>query len=149
MKILKDVTEGIDPFPFLSYQQALWDRLNQGGFKQGQMPLYSAVQQTGKSTFLKSAYYKNLCEEIMLPGYPITSVSLKKLMPKYQFSRANWYVADFDWVHQAEVLKWCAQQFGPHPQRPDAWSRWYNKYSEKIHFRDAKDYEWFLLRWGT
>jgi hypothetical protein len=149
MKILKDVTEGIDPFPFLSYQQALWDRLNQGGFKQGQMPLYSAVQQTGKSTFLKSAYYKNLCEEIMLPGYPITSVSLKKLMPKYQFSRANWYVADFDWVHHGEVLEWCKQQFGPHPQHPDAWSRWYNKYSEKIHFRDAKDYEWFLLRWGT
>jgi hypothetical protein len=148
MKILKDVTEGIDPFPFLSYQQALWDRLNQGGFKQGQMPLYSAVQQTGKSTFLKSAYYKNLCEEIMLPGYPKTSNSLKKLMPKYKFSRANWYVADFDWVHHGEVLEWCKQQFGPHPNNPDAWSRWYNKYSEKIHFRDHQDYVLFLLRWS-
>jgi hypothetical protein len=145
MGILKDVTEGIEP---LSFQRALWDRLNQGGFKQGQMSLYSAGRQTGKST-LNTWFQNNLCEEIMLPGYPKTSNSLKKLMPKYKFSRANWYVAEFDWVHHGEVLEWCAQQFGPHPARPDAWSRWYNKYSEKIHFRDEKDYQWFLLRWGV
>lgn len=46
MRILKDVTEGIQPF-----QQALWDKLSQGGFKQGQMTLYSAGRQTGKSNF--------------------------------------------------------------------------------------------------
>jgi hypothetical protein len=68
--------------------------------------------------------------------------------PLYKFSRANWYVADFDWVHQCEVLEWCSQQFGPHPDRPDAWSRWYNKYSEKIHFRDERDYVLFILRWS-
>jgi hypothetical protein len=154
MGTLKDVTEGIEP---VSYQQALWDKLSQGGFKQGQMTLYASGRQTGKSTLnayygstgIKSLYYNNLCEEIMLPGYPITSVSLKKLMPKYQFSRANWYIADFDWRNELEVLAWCTQQFGPHPQRPDAWSRWYNKYGEMIHFRDAKDYQWFLLRWGV
>ena len=67
--------------------------------------------------------------------------------PKYKFSR-EWYVAEFDWVHHGEVLAWCEQQFGPHPQNPDAWSRWVNKYSEKIHFRDEKDYVLFTLRWS-
>ena len=144
METIKGVTEGIEPF-----QRALWDKLANGGFKKGELAIISAGRQTGKSTFLKSAYYKNLCEEIMLPGFPKTSNSLKKLMPKYKFSRANWYVAEFDWVHQGEVYEWCTQQFGPHPARPDAWSRWYNKYSERIHFRDEKDYTWFLLKWGV
>ena len=135
--VLGNTTGGI--YPLQPYQQVLWDRMNQGGFKQGQMTLYSAVQYTGKSTFLKSAYYNNLCNEILLPMKPA---------PKYKFSRANWYVADYNWIHQGEVYEWCTQQFGPHPMYPDAWSRWYNKYNEKIHFRDAKDYEWFLLRWS-
>lgn len=139
--MLKNVTEGIQP---------------------GQMLVYASVQQTGKS-YYRQLYDKNLCQEIMLtgkknmmslltslniPGYPKTTSSLHRLMPKYQFSRSNWYVAEFDWEQQDEVLEWCTNQFGPHPIRPDAWSRWCNKYSEKIHFRDAKDYEWFMLRWS-
>ena len=139
MKILKNVTEGIQPL-----QQALFDKVKAGGFKPGEMVLYSARRQTGKSI-----YYDNLCREIFLPGYPKTSASLNRIMPKYKFSRANWYVAEFDWVHTGEVLEWCSKQFGPHPRRPDAWSRWQNKYSEKIHFAYEKDYQWFLLRWGV
>jgi hypothetical protein len=133
--IVKNITEGIEPLP---YQQALLDKLRQGGFKHGQMALYNASRGTGKST-LNAWFQNNLCKEILLPMRP---------EPKYKFSRANWYVADFDWVHHGEVLAWCKQQFGPHPNNPDAWSRWYNKYSEKIHFRDSKDYEWFVLRWS-
>jgi hypothetical protein len=146
MSIIRNTTEGIHPYV-------------NGGFKRGEMSVISSGRQTGKSTMtmLKSRIYNaNLCKEIILSdqqlcilGYPKTSNALKKLMPKYQFSRANWYVAEFDWVHHGEVLAWCSQQFGPHPARPDAWSRWYNKYSEKIHFRDEKDYQWFLLRWGV
>lgn len=82
----------------------------------------------------------NLCKEIILPMFAQET--------KYKFSR-EWYVADYDWVHHAEVLEWCTKQFGPHPQRPDAWSRWQNKYTERIHFRDEKDYHWFILRWGA
>jgi hypothetical protein len=135
--VLGNTTNGI--YPLQPYQQVLWDRMNQGGFKKGQMTLYSAGRGIGKST-LNALYGQNLCNEILLPMKPAS---------KYKFSRANWYVADFDWVHHGEVLEWCKQQFGPHPKNPDAWSRWYNKYSEKIHFRDSKDYEWFLLRWGV
>jgi hypothetical protein len=131
MGILKNVTEGIEP-------------IRSGGFKRGEMIMYLSKTRTGKSIF-----NDNLCKEIFFPGYPKTTSSLKRLMPKYQFSRANWYVAEYDWVHQAEVFEWCTKQFGPHPRRPDAWSRWQNKYSEKIHFAYEKDYQWFLLRWGV
>jgi hypothetical protein len=141
MNILKDVTEGIEPFPLLSYQQVLWNRMNQGGFKKGQMTLYSAVQQTGKSTFLKSAYYNNLCNEIMLPMKPA---------PKYKFSRAKWYEVHLfskSWDPVQERLNWCEQTFGPQPKNPDAWSRWYTSFTT-LRFRDSKDYEWFMLRWS-
>ena len=147
MGILKDVTEGIEPFPFLPYQQALWDRLNQGGFKQGQMTLYSAVQQsavqqTGKSTLnslIKSLYYSNLCNEIMLPMKPVS---------KYRFSRAKWYEAKLPRDQQA-AFAWCVKQFGPEPKNTDAWSRWYFNVDRTFRFRDEKDYHWFILRWGA
>jgi hypothetical protein len=145
--MVKNVTEGIEPFPFLSYQQALWDRLSQGGFKQGQIALHSAGRQTGKSMYmnlLKTRYYgTNLCKEIVLPIKPVS---------KYKFSRSKWYEADYNLKDYNEVMDWCDEHFGPHPAQPDAWSRWIDKGSwsgpGKVHFRDAKDYEWFLLRWG-
>lgn len=131
MGILSNTTAGIHP-------------ILEGGFKRGEMSIYLSKTRTGKSIF-----NNNLCKEIFFPGYPNTSASLNRLMPKYKFSRANWYVAEFDWVHTGEVLEWCTKQFGPHPRRPDAWSRWHSKYSEKIHFAYEKDYQWFLLRWGV
>jgi hypothetical protein len=134
--VLGNTTNGI--YPLQPYQQVLWSRLSQGGFKQGQMSLYGAVQHTGRST-LNTWFQNNLCKEIMLPMKP---------EPKYKFSRANWYVADYNWIHQGEVYEWCTQQFGPHPTQHDAWSRWDHRYEGKIYFRDAKDYEWFLLRWS-
>jgi hypothetical protein len=102
-------------------------------------------------------YASNLCQEIMLTdtmqmctlgGMPIKPKS------KYQFSRAKWYEAEF-WDLSAlpdTSLKsksdWCKEQFGPHPQRPDAWSRWYVSHT-KVYFRDQKDHNWFVLRWGA
>jgi hypothetical protein len=135
MEILKNATEGIELLP---YQQALWDWLNQGGFKQGQMSLYSAVQQTGKST-LNTWFQNNLCNEIILPMKPAS---------KYRFSRAKWYEAKLPRDQQA-AFAWCVKQFGPEPKNTDAWSRWYFNVDRTFRFRDAKDYEWFLLRWGT
>ena len=73
--------------------------------------------------------------------------------PKYNLSR-NWYVADFGHEDYDDVRAWCAEQFGPEPDPPDAWSRWpidsrwQHRYEQKIHFRDEKDYAWFMLRWS-
>jgi hypothetical protein len=131
MKILKDVTEGIEPFPLLPYQQALLAQLNQTG-KSTLNALYG-------STGIKSLYYSNLCKEILLSMKPA---------PKYKFSRAKWYEADYDWIHYGEVCKWCTEQFGPHPTQQDAWSRWGHRYEGRIYFRDEQDYLLFLLRWS-
>jgi len=109
-----------------------------GGILPGQMTVFVAGRQTGKS-YLNSVYYKNLCKEIFLPMKPA---------PKYKFSRAKWYEADYDWIHYDEVRKWCTEQFGPHPTQQDAWSRWDHRYEGKIYFRDEKDYIWFQLRWA-
>lgn len=81
---------------------------------------------------------------------PMNDARLFKLRnpTKYKFSRAHWYVAEFDDQYYLEVEEWCKEQFGPHPKNPDAWCRWHHTYHNKIHFRDAKDYEWFMLRWG-
>ena len=113
------------------------------GVKPGEMYVIGG-RQSGKSYYyqkmlLNSIYNTNLCKEIFLPMQP---------EPKYKFSRANWYVAEYNNKHHFEVLEWCTQQFGPYPARPDAWSRWVNMYSERIHFRDEKDYNWFVLRWS-
>jgi len=138
MGIIKNTTEGIEPF-----QQALWDKINQGGFKKGEMMLITAGRQTGKSYYqkmlLNKIYGTNLCKEIFLPMKPA---------PKYKFSRAKWYEADYDWIHYDEVRKWCTEQFGPHPTQHDAWSRWDHRYEGRIYFRDQKDYNWFVLRWS-
>jgi len=98
---------------------------------------------------------RNLCKEIMLSppqmcilGYPKTTVALKRLMPKYQFSRAKWYEVEFHWTDYDEIVDWCNEQFGPHPTRADAWSRWVHVYADKIQFRDKEDYMLYVLRWG-
>lgn len=67
--------------------------------------------------------------------------------PKYKFSR-NWYQAEFNPEHYFAVDKWCEEQFGPHPKKPDAWSRWWHKFENSILFRDEKDYVLFMLRWS-
>ena len=141
MGMLKDVTEGIEPFPLLSYQQALLDRLNQGGFKHGHLSLFSAGRQTGKS--MLNAYYgkiysNNLCKEILLPMKPA---------PKYKFSRAKWYEAKLPRDQQA-AFAWCVKQFGPEPTITDAWTRWYFNVDRTFRFRDEKDYVMFILRWS-
>ncbi len=66
---------------------------------------------------------------------------------KYKFSR-EWYVATYNYNYYHEVVEWCTQHFGPHPNYPDAWSRWVHKYEDQIQFRDEKDYVWFMLRWS-
>jgi hypothetical protein len=67
---------------------------------------------------------------------------------KYKFSRAKWYVAEFDSRMYQEVREWCAEQFGPQDQYPNAWSRWHHLHANKIHFAYEKDYVLFVLRWS-
>lgn len=130
-----------------------------GGILPHEMFLISAGNQTGKSMLslkvFKNRYYgatertfwapSNLCKEIMFP---------EPSKPKYQFSRAKWYTAPLNgngtWRFSDEyneIIEWCTEMFGAHPTKQDAWSRWYVGLGF-INFRDAKDYEWYILRWS-
>ena len=120
-----------------------------GGFKPGEVVIYSGGRGGGKSI-----YNNNLCKEIMMQSLNGMKVSqwmmdAQKDQSKYKFSR-KWHVAEFDLKDYDAVLEWCAEQFGPHPQNPDAWSRWYfqSVWGETIHFRDDRDYVLFILRWA-
>jgi hypothetical protein len=101
-------------------------------------------------------YQENLCKEIMMTaqeqlctlGVYYAPYIPKIMKPKYQFSRANWFKANFDHRKYNEVQEWCTDNFGPQPRFPDAWSRWVHTYEDQIFFRDSKDYEWFMLRWS-
>jgi hypothetical protein len=123
------------------------------GIHTGEIYLYSAGRQTGKSV------WNNLCAEIIDTENDWDSIireyslqwlpdSKPKSKSPYKFSRAKWWDAEFSDTDYLEVRKWCIEQFGPEPWPQDAWSRWYHKYHNRIFFRDHKDYVLFLLRWS-
>jgi hypothetical protein len=69
---------------------------------------------------------------------------------KYNFSRAKWYEASYGLHDVIEVFDWCEQHFGQCPEHLDAWCRWYSDRPWKaIKFRDERDYQWYILRWGV
>ena len=97
-------------------------------------------------------YNDNLCKEITLTAQKLlneyTIMWDNEPKSKYSFSRNNWYEADHRYEDYDEVVAWCTEQFGPRPRRSDPWTRWVDIHIDRIRFRDAKDYEWFMLRWS-
>ena len=104
-------------------------------------------------------YTTNLCQEIVLTDPVLCQIyeikfgfaertNKRNKVNQYNFSRSNWYQAEFDDRHYFEVDAWCEQHFGRHPSNPDAWSRWWHKFHNSILFRDEKDYVLFMLRWS-
>ena len=115
------------------------------GWKPGEMYVIAGGRQTGKSYYYQTQMMNsitNMAQEYLAKfGNPNE--------PKYKFSRANWYQAEFNPKDYFEVDAWCEQHFGKHPTNPDAWSRWKHKsYEDVIMFRDEKDYVLFMLRWS-
>ena len=82
-------------------------------------------------------------------GEIFTMKTLGTPRSKYKFSRARWYEADHRYDDYNDVIAWCTEQFGPRPRYPDAWTRWCDIHIDRIRFRDEKDYQWFILRWGA
>lgn len=103
-----------------------------------------------KSMYMKvlknRIYDSNLCKEIFLPMGPVTK-------SKYKFSRAKWHTVDIgDGIWRLgreynEIIEWCTQHFGKHPNRPDAWSRWWVGVGS-IYFREEKDFVFYQLKWS-
>ena len=109
------------------------------GIHPGEMYIISTPRRIGIS------YYFNQIKNAMYNG---NKVILGVPEPKYKFSRAKWYQAEFNDKNYFEVNAWCEQHFGKHPTKPDAWSRWWHKFHNSILFRDEKDYVLFTLRWS-
>jgi hypothetical protein len=116
-----------------------------GGIAPGQMLLYASARRTGKST-LNQYYQYYGSTGLTILYYPKLFHDMKP-ESKYKFSRAKWYDAKLPKDGQG-AFNWCVKNFGPEPKNPDAWSRWYFNVERTFRFRDAKDYEWFVLRWS-
>lgn len=127
----------------------------------------SYINRDINSMYPRQIFNTNLCKEIMLTGQQIisrdlgffedqflTNVMQKRKKPEYKFSRAKWHTAQLHgnatWVFSDEynqVIVWCTEQFGAHPVKQDAWSRWYVGLGY-INFRDEADYILYQLRWA-
>jgi hypothetical protein len=131
-----------------------------GGIHPGEMMIFSSVRQTGKSMYMKMLknrmYNTNLCKEITFTGQQLLTeftINWGKPVSKYKFSRAKWHtveIGDGMWrlgLEYNEIIEWCTEQFGKHPNKPDAWSRWWVGVGE-IHFRDEKDFVFYKLKWS-
>lgn len=65
--------------------------------------------------------------------------------------KISWDI-DKDWGTYevyAMMEKWCAEIYGPTPE-DGVWTpgaRWYAN-NERFWFREQKDMEWFILKWG-
>ncbi len=128
LRPMSNVTDGIHPYIPTMYMKMLKNRV----------------------------YDSNLCKEITYMGQQLLSEfaiergkPVSKSVSKYKFSRAKWYDADHRYDDYDAVIAWCTEQFGPRPKRMDAWTRWCDIHIDRIRFRDEKDYQWFILRWGA
>jgi hypothetical protein len=108
-------------------------------------------------------YQENLCKEIMMTAqeqlctlgvYYAPYIYIPKIMkPKYQFSRAKWHTVDIgDGIWRLgreynEIIEWCTKHFGKHPNRPDAWSRWWVGVGS-IYFSEEKYFVFYQLNWS-
>lgn len=84
------------------YQQALWDKLSQGGFKQGEMMLFASGRQTGKSMLNQmygKIYSNNLCKEIIMPKFSKEASAI--------VDGEQWYTVR---VNDKDIAKWLRTQ---------------------------------------
>lgn len=77
----------------------------------------------------------------------------------FEFNEGRVYGARYLTVHPNngwhwnEMMEWMVKTFGPSgtPEKPGCWSadqRWYAN-DAKFWFRNEKDLNWFILRWGS
>lgn len=81
-------------FELKPYQQALFDKISAGGFQAGELVVFSAGRQTGKSI-----YSSNLCQEVMYSGFVTVDQALVDNEP--------WYVIR---THSSDVAAWLRSQ---------------------------------------
>jgi len=99
----------------ITYQQALYDKLQVGGFKQGEIMLFAAGRQTGKSMFNQ------------MYGSTMKSVTEFEITAKAEVDGATWYTVSCtkdisEWLrtqpkelrYEALAYGWALSQFDIH-----------------------------------
>jgi hypothetical protein len=146
MKILKDVTEGIEPFPLLPYQQALRDRLNQGGFKPGQLSIFAAGRQVGKSALTMQAIDRLVRD---LNSRPIEEL----VLGDRRIHGSRFYTVEPVGGNWLEMDHWARETYGEPSTlwvSPDdlVQCRWFAN-DRKFWFRKERDRTMFILKWSV
>jgi hypothetical protein len=126
------------------WQQDMLDKLR--GFKPGEMMIYSAGRQTGKSYFTQYTIDRLMRD---LNSQPITDLVL---------SEGTVYGSRYHCVEPVggswiEMQEWCFNQFGDsgkhiwgEPKSPESAQRWYMN-NRKFWFRDDADRLMFVMKW--
>jgi len=115
----------------LPYQHALYDKLQAGGFKQGELVVFAASRQTGKSML-----YKTMLNEMYgsMTKQPIFSVN-----GKAEVDGATWYT-----VHcNRDISTWLRNQ--PKEWHYEALAHGWSGCQFDIH---EKLYTMLILRWS-
>jgi hypothetical protein len=134
-----------------SYQQVLWDKINQGGFKRGEMPIFMSGRQTGKSAL--NALYGRLWEDVL--NRPVEELVLSE----GRFHGARFYCVEPIGGNWMDMEAWCIKSFGDPASVWDLkrtgeqfiWpeeGRWY-KNDRKFWFRNERDRTMFIMRWSS
>lgn len=117
------------------WQLDLIERLQ--GYKFGEMAVFTASRQVGKSHFMK------LWNEVYFHEVPCIELSEGKVFGQ------PYYTAEPKGISWDAMEDWCKETFGPTP-KTGVWEplgRWYMN-AERFWFRDEKDRMLFVLRWS-
>lgn len=110
--------------------------------KPGQtLNVMTAGRNVGKSQL---ANYAKLWNEIYYKEMPTYTLTEGKVFDE------PYYVVKLFGYNWAEVEEWCTESFGPTPKE-GVWEphgRWYAN-NAALWFREAKDRDWFVMRWGS
>ena len=128
-----------DMLPFLQSST-----VTETGFKRGELMIMSTGRQTGKSVWTNQAINR-LMKDLM--NRPIEELVLAERI----YSGAHFYTVEPIGGNWLDMATWCIKTFGSSTDvwdfKMDCVGRWYCN-DRKFWFRNAKDRDWFVLRWS-
>lgn len=127
-----------------SWQLDIIEKLE--GFKPGEMVIYTAGRNVGKSAFSAQAL-KRVMDDIL--AQPVTDI----LLSEGRVYGSRYYTAEPVGGNWREMEAWCYQTFGDdsypiwgEDKAPEPAQRWY-KNNRKFWFRNEADRTMFVLKW--
>lgn len=135
---------------FYPFQRQLLNDIGTGKIKPGEMIIAMSGRNSGKS-MATAATIERLMKDLM--NRPVESL----ICSESRVCGARYYCVEPVGGNWVEMEKWCVETFG---DPSDFWDlkndsfmwpvngRWY-KNNRKFWFRNAKDRDWFIVRWNS